>query len=228
MAEDPLIPLYKHGYEIQRQITKEYREARRDPTIWEAMRVTLIGRWRKSGGEWSAQTSRVLQGDGTDYTAVSRFRNPPPAGSVAGHGVNEEYAEVYDSLSARLRVLENLIDMRRIQSGPSINISGDVGVLNLGLILGGARGSVTQLQQSGNAADLARLLGQLIDKLPEAGLSTGDTEEAAHLTKAIADEARRPGRLSAIGRAGAQALGSIVTRSSELAQIWDSIKPYVI
>lgn len=85
-------------------------------------------------------------------------------------------------------------------------------------MLGDVRGSVIQLEQSGQR-ELAQLLAQIIEKLPTAKLSDSEKDDAAQLTRALAQEAEKQpgGKLSAVGRATATALGQILTRSAELA-----------
>ncbi|MCI0459624.1 MAG: hypothetical protein L0Z62_21960 [Gemmataceae bacterium] len=230
MAEDPLVRLHTHGYHLQRLIDMEYEDARRDPTSWPARREGLIARWRRMAGQWAGLVERTLAEGGRDLTAASRFHNAPQSAAVP-HGANVEWAGIRGFLVARLGVLDQIIESRRRSAAPPIIIAGPVGmvggsagVVNLGTILGNVRGSVRNLEQSGQA-ELARLLSQVIERLPGAHLSDPEKDEAADLTKALADEAAKPGRLSAVGRATAQALGQILTRSAELAQIWQAIEP---
>ena len=227
MAEDPIVRLHDNGFHLQRLIDSEYHGAHNDPAAWNAGRDELIIRWWRMTNEWAFSAETTLSAE-SDLTAVARFHDAPRS-STAPPGANEEWAAIHDFLGVRLRALRDIIDSRR-RGAPTINISnigGSAGVINFGTILGDARGSVTQLQQSGQDA-LARLLGQVIEKLPGTRLSDPEKDDAAHLTKALADEASKPGKLSALGRAAGQTLGAILTRSAELAQIWEAIKPYVL
>lgn len=216
MPEDPLVRLHAHGYHVQRQIAMEYRAACDDPA-WAAQCGTLLARWRGIALEWAGQVETALAGDGTNLTAVSRFHNAPQPSS-APVGVDLEWAGIHDYVVVRLDVLGQIIEARR----PSAAAPLSVGVLNLGTILGDVHGSVTHLQQSGHA-ELAQLLRQVIEKLPTSDLSDIDKGDAAHFTRVLAEEAARPGKLSSAGWTMARALGQILTRSAEFAQVWQGI-----
>ncbi len=224
MPDDPLVRLHDDGYALQRRLEREYADARRDPAAWQIQRQELILGWRRSATEWAATVEKVLA-DAKDTRLLARFHNAP-ASSSAAHGVNVEWSRIHDYLVARLRVLEAIAEAPSRIAPPTINIAGSVGVVNLGTILGDARGSVTHLQDSGQT-ELANVLRQLIETLPATQLSVDEKGEVAELTKALADEASKPGRLSTLGRVAGQALGAILTRSAELGQIWESLKSYL-
>jgi hypothetical protein len=87
--------------------------------------------------------------------------------------------------------------------------------------------SLKVLQESGQE-HLAALFSQLLEKLPAArDLLAAQKEEAAELVQGLAEEtARRPsgGRFSAMGKSAARVLEEIVTKSADLASIWEAIK----
>jgi hypothetical protein len=104
-----------------------------------------------------------------------------------------------------------------------------VGNLNLGHVMGSLQASVTALSEGGQA-DLAALLRDLVERIPGASeLSSHERQMALELTSTLSEELRKEPerRFGATIRAVASALGPIVTRTAELAAIWEAIKPYL-
>jgi hypothetical protein len=71
------------------------------------------------------------------------------------------------------------------------------------------------------------MLGPLVEKVRATALSEVEKDDATELARALALEAAKPGKLSAVGRATATALGQIVTRAPELVPLWQAIVPHV-
>lgn len=221
-ATAQLVRFHDEGLRVLDQIGHEYRAAR-NSAEWKDGRYALIERWRVIATAWIKECAASLR---NDSLAFGRFRAAEPI-PVVPHGENVEWAGIHGTIEAKLEALRSIIDQRR-RPAPAVAI-GTAGAINFGTVYGDVRSSVVHLEQTGHA-ELAALLTRLIEKLPAAGLSDPERDDAAQLTRALADEAAktaRGSRLSAVGRATAQALGSILTRSAELAQIWQAIEPHL-
>ena len=223
MADD-LVQQHDNGLKLLERIDAEYYRARAG-TAWTdgpEMRQNLIGQWGAQATEWIKETAARLR---SDSLALGRFRGAQ-ALPVVPHGANIEWAGIHGTMEAKLEALRQIIDSRR-RSAAGISI-GAAGAVNFGTVFGEVRGTVVLLEQSGQR-ELARLLSEVVARLPAAKLSEPEKDDAAHLTQTLAEEAskRGTGRLSAVGRATATALGQILTRSADLAQIWQAIEPYL-
>jgi len=223
--EDPLARLHTHGFYVQRLLEMEYEDAARDETTWPTRKPALMGRWRRMAMDWAGAVETAL---GSDMVAVARFHNAQ-APSALPEGYDIDWSSLRGWLMRRLEILGQAVESRRAHSGANITIGsiGGPGAVNLGTVHGGMNVSVRVLQDSGQG-QLASLFAQLLEKIPTAAnLQAGEIEEAAELAQGLAEEtARRPsgGRLSAIGKAAATALGHIVTKSADLVRIWEAIE----
>ena len=99
--------------------------------------------------------------------------------------------------------------------------------VNLGTIHGDMRTSIQVIQDRGQE-QLARLLADLVAQIAASRLSAPEKDDATQLAGTLAREvaAQPAGKLSAAVRPVASALGSILTRSAELVQIWQAIQPF--
>jgi hypothetical protein len=225
MAEDPLVKLHADGFYIQRLIETEYDDVHRDQATWLARKEALIGRWRRMARDWAVAVEATLGGDSV---SLVRFHNAQASPSVPV-GMDIAWAGIRGFVVVRLEVLTRILEGRRSASGAQITIGsiGGPGAVNLGTVHGGMNVSLKVLQESGEG-QLAALFAQLLEKLPAArDLLAAQKEEVAELAQGLAEEtARRPsgGRLSVMGKAAARMLGEIVTKSADLASIWEAIK----
>lgn len=100
--------------------------------------------------------------------------------------------------------------------------------VNLGTIHGDMRAAI-QVMESRGQEQLARLLADLVAQIAASQMSAPEKDDAAQLAGTLAREvaAQPAGKLSAAVRPVASALGSILTRSAELAQIWQALQPFL-
>lgn len=88
--------------------------------------------------------------------------------------------------------------------------------MNLGTVHGDMRASIQIIENRGQE-QLARLLADLVARIPTTPLADPEKDDAVQLARTFAQEVAThpPGRLSAAARAVGSALGPILTRSAE-------------
>ena len=195
---DGLVDQHVRGLVILERIDAEYFATRAsNPSVGDYERA-LMG-WRGLATAWIVETEALL---GSDSLAVSEFRAAVgPASAPPGHSV--AWGGIRGGLEAKLEALRKIIGRHRGEPRT------------------GAMGAPS------GRGELAALLAQVLEKLPAARLSESEKDDAAQLTRALTQEAAKPGKLSAVGRATATALGHLLTRSAELARVWQAIEPLV-
>jgi hypothetical protein len=139
-------------------------------------------------------------------------------------------AVLLSRISGAIATVEHAIESEK---GPGASALAGLGAVtfsnstvNLGTIHGDMHNSIQIIENRGQE-QLARLIADLIARIPTAHLSAPDRDDAVDLAEALAREvaAHPAGRLSAGARAVVSVLGPILTRSAELAQIWQAIQP---
>ena len=208
-----------------------------------AFQQSLPKDWRTFPAEYVDEYSAILAeleraGFDTQSLAI-------PPGAIKQRSLMTNYATRERALSKpeidhtilRSRVggaiafIENLLDRGDAPARPAtgfgpITITGSS--VNLGTVHGDMRTSIQVMENRGQE-QLARLLADLVAQIAASRLSAPEKDDAAQLVETLAREvATKPaGKLSAAVRPVASALGSILTRSAELAQIWQALQPFL-
>ncbi len=209
----------------------------------QGFRDSLPPEWRTFPAKYADEYSRIIDALGragfeTDHLAL-------PAGAITQREVQKNYLTrergvlppsidrtvLMSAVGGAIASIEDILDQDKKPAraapgfGPVTITNSNV---NLGTIHGDMRASI-QIIESRGQEQLARLLADLVAQIAASRLPATEKDDAAQLVGTLAREvASQPaGKLSAAVRPVASALGSILTRSAEFAQIWQAIQPYL-
>jgi hypothetical protein len=229
MADNAIFGQLEAGCGLQESIRTEYKAARREGSFAHR-RDELINEWRTRTARWLEATENILAKSSVPLV-LPRFKNARGSAQVAD-GENAKWSALDNLLRAKLAILYEIHKASVAQTEKTIvfNIQHSVvGSVNLAPVLGSLEVSVSALQRGGQD-DLARVIKDLVEKIPQSTeLTPDERRNALELTNSLSEEMNKEPnrRAKATISAILSGLDALLARASQLAALWQIIQGFL-